>query len=441
MVNAMKNKLFVLSIDAMVGEDLDYLATKPNFSALMAKCAKAKEVHTIYPSLTLPAHVSIMTGCRAGKTGVYTNAPLKTYDYSVTKFFLYNKLVRVEDIFAVAKRAGCTTAAVYWPVTACNPNIDHNITEYFFYYPGEDIKEGYKRLGSDEVALRIVDENMDRYPTTRKSGLIDLKTTFDNFIMGCCCSFIKEEKPDLLMAHNCLIDSLRHRFGVFCDEVTAGLDQVDIWLGEVMDAMKEAGTFEDTNFVILSDHGQRNFEDFCQMNVLLKEGGFIDIAPDGTVYDWQAFAKSGGLSTTIFLSDPNDEGLKARVRDYLYKLKEEGKAGIESIHEVQELKDKYGLYGPFSFVVESDGKYAYGDQWNGKVIVSQADMPGSRYSAKHGYDPEKPPYPVFVATGPAFREGATVDLAQVIDEAPTFARILGQDMPQAEGRVLTELLK
>ena len=31
--------------------------------------------------------------------------------------------------------------------------------------------------------------------------------------------------------------------------------------------------------------------------------------------------------------------------------------------------------------------------------------------------------------------------AEVIDEAPTLAHLLGQKMPQAEGRVLTELLR
>ena len=36
--------------------------------------------------------------------------------------------------------------------------------------------------------------------------------------------------------------------------------------------------------------------------------------------------------------------------------------------------------------------------------------------------------------------GAVVDRAHVTDEAPTLAAVLGQTMPQADGRVLHELL-
>lgn len=68
----MKEKTIVLSMDAMVSEDLAYLKTKPNFSRLFEKCAQVEKMCTVYPSITYPAHVSMMTGCRPGKHGIFT---------------------------------------------------------------------------------------------------------------------------------------------------------------------------------------------------------------------------------------------------------------------------------------------------------------------------------------------------------------------------------
>ena len=127
----MKNKLFVLSIDALVREDIPYLETKPNFSRLMKDRAEVTHVTTVYPALTYPAHCSVITGCRPGKHGVIHNTPIKTYDDGMKHYYLYAKIIKAEDIFAAAKRAGCSTAAVYWPITGCDPNIDHIIDEYF----------------------------------------------------------------------------------------------------------------------------------------------------------------------------------------------------------------------------------------------------------------------------------------------------------------------
>ena len=156
-------------------------------------------------------------------------------------------------MFATAKRAGKTTAAVYWPITACDPNIDHVINEYFFYLPDEDIVETFRRQGSDEVALQAVRENMPRfrYEKRAKGTGPNLNNTMDDFIMGCTCSLLRNEKPDVLALHNCYIDSTRHYYGAFAPEVYKALDQMDIWLGEVLQAM-EHSALESPRFLPLT---------------------------------------------------------------------------------------------------------------------------------------------------------------------------------------------
>lgn len=435
----MKQKLFILSMDAMVREDVAYMMQKPNFARIMAKRAEVDKVCTVYPSMTYPAHTAIITGCRPGKNGIYVNSKIKPFKDSYVHWPLESRHVRVENLFAAAKRAGCSTAAVYWPITACDPNIDHVINEYFFYLPDEDIEEAFRRQGADEAALRAVRENMPRFRKRKrgKGNGPDLENTMDDFIMGCTCSLLRKEKPDVLALHNCYIDSTRHYYGAFAPEVYKALDQMDVWLGEVLQAMEDAGGYENVNFIILSDHGQMDFDRYTRLNVLLQRGGFIDIAPDGSVYDWRAFCK-GGMSAPVFLSDPNYEPLKKEVYEYLKELAKDPQWGIEDVFTVDQTREMYGTYGTFSFMVEGDGHTSFTDDWHGECSVPVEAIEG--YRAKHGYRPEKGPQPIFLAAGPAFKPGAVVANAHVTDEAPTLAAVLGQTMPQADGRVLHELL-
>ena len=434
-------KIFVISVDALVREDIPYLETKPNSSRIMRRRAEVTHVRTVYPALTYPAHCSIMTGLLPGKHGVIHNAGLKMFDDGFTHFYFHTKTVRGEDLFAVAKRAGLSTAAVFWPITAFNPNIDHNINEYFCYYPGEleRAEEVFAKQGADEAALRAVRENLDRLPATRGSGNIDKTSLMDDFINGCTCSLIRNEKPDFMMIHNCVVDSSRHRYGAMSERNLEALDLVDEWLGEIADAMEEAGVFDDTDFVIVSDHGQMNFSQYVYLNTLMADGGFVDIAPDDTIYDWQAWGKANGFSAAIHLADPGDEALREKVYAYLKELQADGRYGIEKVYTLEEVKEKYGIYGPFAFMIESDGRTCFTDKWKRPAI--RPVLPTDKRFATHGYEPEKGPQPVFMGCGPSFRDGAVIASADIIDVAPTLAGILGQKMEQADGKCLDALLK
>lgn len=438
----MREKTFVLSMDALVGEDVSYLWCKPNFSRIFRQCAKVNQVSTIYPSITYPAHASIITGCRPGKHGVVTNGAFKT-TAGPTQWHLYSDMIKVEDIFAIAKCCGCSTAAIYWPITGNNPNIDYLINEYFFPDEQETIESGFAKLGANEETMQVIRENRNRLPShyRNREGKLQLKHTFDDFINGCACSMIQKYQPDLLLVHNCLIDTWRHKYGIFNDNITEGLDQMDIWLGEIIDAMTEAGVYDKTNFVLLSDHGQLNYVRGVKINLLLARRGFIKIANNGTVEDWEAFAQTNGMSATIFLRDAKNQESYRKVYEYLLELSSQGVWGISKVYTEAECAEKYGLYGEFSFVVESDGYTGFSDQWT-EPLVNPVDLTDYHFcAATHGYEPEKGPQPIFLGAGPAFQPGAVIDKAQIIDEAPTLARILGGTMEQAEGRCMHEILR
>jgi predicted AlkP superfamily pyrophosphatase or phosphodiesterase len=70
-------KLVVFSADSLVGEDLGYLKTLPNFKKYLSGGAEIKSVRTIYPTLTYPAHATISSGAYPDTHGVVSNYKLR----------------------------------------------------------------------------------------------------------------------------------------------------------------------------------------------------------------------------------------------------------------------------------------------------------------------------------------------------------------------------
>ena len=431
-------KVFVLSMDAMVREDIAYLQTLPNFKRIMENRAEVDKVLTVFPASTYPAHTTLMTGCYPAKHGVYSNYSLRTVSDGISHWPTEHTWVYAEDIFAAAKRAGCTTASVYWPITANNPNVDYIINEYFFYYPdeGKRIEQIFAAQGANEETMKAIRENIRYFPRETENTK-PVVQNFNDFIMGCTCSLIRDVQPDVMLVHNCILDSIRHRSGVFGDHIQGALDRTDKWLGDVIDAMEEAGVYEETNFIILSDHGQIDIKQRVNINTLLRQGGFIEVAPDETIYNWHAYAQSNGFSTTVHLTDPTNPKLYDRVYAYLQQLQESGKYGISKIYTKDELLTQYGQSGPYSFMVEAEEGCSFGNSFTDEVILPQ---PEGKMQGNHGHAPHIGPQPVFMAHGPAFKAGACLKNANIVDVAPTLAAVLGQTLPDADGRVLSELL-
>ena len=55
-------KLIVISADALVAEDMEYLETLPNFKKYLAGGVGVRKVHSVYPTITYPCHTTMITG-------------------------------------------------------------------------------------------------------------------------------------------------------------------------------------------------------------------------------------------------------------------------------------------------------------------------------------------------------------------------------------------
>lgn len=427
-------KLIVMSADALTDADMPLLKSLPGFSAHADQFSGVERLRSVYPTVTYPAHATIATGAYPNKHGVVDNSELHIGMLGEMPWNWFHCALRVEDIFTAAKRAGHTTAAVFWPSTGNHPDIDYLVDEYWPQDASDTVRSAFARSGSSrEVLEKIVDPYLPglkirEHPQT------------DEFAVRCACDMIRAFQPDLLMLHPANIDGYRHQTGLFSDKVRQGVYETDRWFAELVQATRDAGVFERTNFVLMSDHGQLEIKRWIALNPILADHGLLTLRPDGTLASWDAFVKSTGLSAQVYLRDETDQSLYERVAALLRHWAAEGIYGVSKVFTRAEIDALEHLSGDFSFVLETDGFTSFSDRLT-RPLVGTFDASDYRTGrATHGYLPDKGPQPVFYAFGPAFARGITLARRNMVDIAPTFAAVLGASLPQADGSALTELL-
>jgi len=429
----MRQRVFVFSADALVYEDLAYLKTLPNFKKYLAGGVEIKSVKSVYPTVTYPAHVSIATGTWPARHGVATGNQVFTPGDLSPPWNWFHEAVKARDIFDAAKGAGYSTAAVFWPATGRHPSIDYLIAEYWTQGNGDTMKAAFTRAGSSPEMLEIIGRYFGKMVERQHPSL-------DYFVMSCTNDIIRKYKPEFFMIHPANIDGARHKYGLFNEKVNEAIEDTDRWIGEIMAALEDSGVREETNFFLLSDHGQMDITRIININVLLADYGFIRFDEKGNLTGWDAYCLSCAMSAVVFLKDPDDPALYQKVYTLLRYLRDEGVYGISRVYTEPEARELEHFGGSFSFVLETDGYTSFGDNWQ-RPIVKNFDFSDYRYGrATHGYHPDKGPQPVLVAKGPALRKNVVLEKARLIDEAPTLAKLMGAELPGTDGVCIDEIL-
>lgn len=426
-----KNRhLVVISADAMVDADLEYAFTLPHFKELKERGSFVHSVQSIYPSVTYPAHATMSTGCWPEKTGIWANEQLQPGNVH-PDWHWFHDIIRCEDIFDAARKAGLTTAGVFWPVTGNHKSIDYLVDEYWPQGP-EDTREAcFKRSGTtDQVYDDCVRPYIDSV-TIRKHPETDL------LVAQIGAAMIRHYQPNLLLMHPADIDGTRHSKGLFGEHVDQSIRDTDMYLGLLMDAAKEADIYDDTDFILMSDHGQMEIVRVMNLNVKLCEAGLIRTDAEGNFADWDAYVKSCGMSAHVYVKNSADE---ERVLRLLKEMQAEETYGFGEILTRAQARERYHLDGDFAFVLETDGFTSFGDDWK-RPLMRPFDRTDYRHGrATHGYMPEKGPQAVFLAAGPHIRQGVEIATGLLVQGAPTMARILGVELPEAQGTAWEEML-
>ena len=427
--------LIVISFDCLSSLDFPMLEELPHFKELMNSGSYCRNVETIYPSVTYPCHTTIVTGKYPKRHGVINNTLLQP-GLPSPDWYWERKYVKGTTLYDEAKKAGMSTAALLWPVTA-KAKIDWNMPEIFANRPWHH--QIPVSLWNGSVMYQL---DMNRRFGHIRKGLS--QPELDDFVLESAVHTIQSKKPNLMLIHFTDLDTQRHSFGFSSEEAMGALRRHDVRLGRIMQALKDAGLYGKSTIVALGDHSALDESKAVKLNVLLRKEGLIQLGERGRVTDWKAYCKSCDGSAYIYLSNPADMETREKVRTLLTRLQKDEDNGIESFLEGEEA-GRTGADPNCAFMVEGRLGFYLTEGLEGDFIdqITEKDVREKRYTfASHGYSPMKEQYTtVLMAAGKGIRKGVVLPSMHLVDEGPTFARLLGLDLGDTDGKAAEQLLE
>lgn len=418
--------LIVISYDAFSKTDWERARNLPNMSKLIKRGAFSNQLYSVYPSLTYVVHTTMVTGLYPNQHKIFHNNPFQPFiEDKQQNWFWYRKDIKAPTIYEVVKEHGMKAAGILWPVTG-KANIHYNMPEI-------------RAIGRENQALKILKNGSPFYCLSMelKYGKLrqGIKQPYlDDFSTMCAIDTIKRKQPNLLLLHLIDLDDAKHEEGIDGKEVGKAIIRMDRRLGELIGAVKEAGNYDNTIFLVIGDHSQMNVKYKVRLNRLLQENGLIYEENEGL--QWRAYIQGAGGSAYLHIKEGDNEA-KQRAIEVLNKAFREDTLGIEAIYSREELS-AYHVAQNYEFMLEAKQGYSFEDSLNGPIVENLQEK-NCTY-ATHGYSPNKPDYQSnLIISGPGIKSQHDMGAIQMVDIAPTMAKILGIDFPKCDGSTIDEI--
>jgi|GEM_PF-2669940 len=203
--HAPKRALLII-VDGVTPNAMKHART-PTFDALNARGVFGTDARTIFPTITGPAHTSLLTGARVGTHG-----------------FLYPKMLDAFGNRLLDFTEGLMQAETI--AEACRPRglVSVGIGSRFLRGADALITEG------------IVGEDMDD-------------------ITNRAIAALRDWEPHFLMVVYYAADTMGHLFGPEADETLAAIEEIDARVQKILTAYDDKNFLDDTIIVVAADHG------------------------------------------------------------------------------------------------------------------------------------------------------------------------------------------
>jgi predicted AlkP superfamily pyrophosphatase or phosphodiesterase len=380
-----------LRSDFVTGDESQRLSI-PAIRALKSRGSYAVGIESVFPTQTIPAYVSMITGSPPADHGVTSD-----YSFDLESASTSNAPrasageIKIETIFDPARRANLATAAVGFPLTA-----------------GAAIMFNRPEAAADSVKAEAAAEIIERH-----------------------C-------PNLLMVNFTSFDEAQRRHGTLSAESLKSLELIDGHVKKIIDAAEKFRMAEETTFILVSDSGASKVEKEFNPNTLLAKKGWLTSDGHGRITSWKAAAQSFGGSAAIFVKDPKDEKFIQEIETFFTQQAEKADSPIWRVITRREAT-KLGADPRAALYLDAAPLYAMTAKATGSPITN---LSKGADRAVQGYAPSRVEMrALFVIAGKGIKSGGQTPYARLIDIAPTIARLLGLEMKTARGRVISEVLK
>ena len=373
-----KSTIILVSVDAFRW-DYPEKTNTPNLDFFISSGVRAKALIPCFPTKTFPNHYSIVTGLYPENHGIIAN---NMNDPELQEKFSLGNRGAVSDgrwgggepIWVTAEKQGLMSAPYFWP--GSEAEIKGVRPTYWHEYDG-----GVPNEARVEQVLNWLDVPVDK-------------------------------RPSFMTVYFSLLDDAGHDSGPDSQEVVEALEEIDSLVGQLKVGLEDRQLLEDVNVIIVSDHGMAEIR--RDQVVILDD--YIDLSKV-EVIDWSPIL---GLNPK-----PGNE------RDIYRSLK--GKHPNLKVYRKAEIPERlhYRKHPriPQILAIADDG-------WS---ITSRSyfeERPYRFEGGAHGFDNQLASMGgIFIARGPAFRSGLTVDSFQNIHVYNLMARILNLEPAPNDGEL------
>ncbi len=197
----------IITIDGLRPDAISETHT-PNLYSLIKLGSYTLKAKTIRPSITIPAHTSLITGLTPRRHNTFFNSWSESLGY-----------VKADTIFCIVENRGMKTAMF---------------------------------VGKDKLRYLAKPGCVDHFVSTEASNskIEDIEHEFS--------IYFKKEKPVLTLLHFPEPDLTGHKYGWMTEEYLTAAKNVDAAIGKVIETINETGTYNETLIVITSDHGGKD---------------------------------------------------------------------------------------------------------------------------------------------------------------------------------------
>lgn len=372
-----KPYLVLVSIDGFRWDYPDQGLT-PTLNRIAREGVRAERLLPVFPTLTFPNHYSLVTGLYPARHGIVANEfPLGNggwYRIRDRAAVENGSVYGGEPVWVTAEQQGMVAASFFW--VGSEADIGGVRPSHWRRY-SKEIK-GAARV--DQVLAWLAEP-----PATR---------------------------PHFYTLYFEEVDDYSHWYGPGTEEGDAAIRRVDRYLARLLRGLRQLPHGDEVNLVIVSDHGQGRYRQPVEALLL------------DTVIDLEGITSVDGGSYCFLHLDSPDPARAELIRDRVNARWQHGRAWLK--HEAPAAW-RVGDSARFAdIILVADAGYA--------VISTQAQRDKIN-AGDHGWRPEAPDmHGIFLAWGPAFRQGMRTGPVRNVDVQPMLLRVLELEAPgQTDG--------
>lgn len=392
----------------------------PNLVALRDAGTSAARMLPVFPSVTYPAHTTMVTGTRPAEHGIVSNFETGLDWYHDAS------AIRSPTLWDAAEAAGDTTAIVTWPVSY-GAKVHWLIPENLTF--GAVDRRALVREGStpglfDELETRCGRVELPAFDADESAEKTDR--------MSACfaAELIRTRRPELVLVHLLDPDHQEHAHGPDSPEARAAFERADRHVGELRAAVREAGVADRTVFAVVGDHGFAKVHTAINVNAILLATGFARLRDAKIELSPGLRVSALGGSAALTLRGGARSAQAGRLEAALRREIERRWRGLVELLPAAELEAMGAFPGAALGLVAGEGYMLIATD----APAAQVSSAAFHLAGMHGYRPELASMATgFLLAGPGVRRGAELPLVRQLDVAPTLAALLGVPLESALG--------